>query len=644
MGQSRSETVCWTCRARRKRCDGERPNCGTCQRLGLRCAGFNSASTPEWMDGGIRQREYTKSLRGCIKQRRRKDSSQSHSHSFQISTKSLPTPESPSPAISHASLVEFDFSSTDCTSPTIDTEVVSNSSRNLGSCSMISDDLSSSLQSSTEAFPLVDWLIEGSWSLTPQPASDDIDIWPASNPSECHEETHNITLLADETTAGLENPFSQVKAPDWSAVAHYLNHVWHWIFPFMCRYSEEALKARLLNLLGQSSMTYHTIMATANYSSLTSDNRETQSRNETSHIREGDWRYHYDLAISKYQDISRGSYKLTKAGMEEATVCLANFIVLRHVMGATIECSQKYLRILERAWLELTNGLEPINYQAAVSQMSPQDDCSLVQPFLAWIIQWAILREDFSSLPALHDVWLGYRNLESSHLFVKTIVCSQSVLGSIFEINRLACWKRLEVKEERLSARELGQRAHDIEKKLLSPGVSCESKDSISVRVRICYNSFHMRGAGSDRRPAQCDYHVNMATKTTALFQQAALIYMHTVLSGTRPRVREIRTSVSHAVKILKACADAQLVEYVAWPVFIVGCMIGYETDEEKQARDWLNSTLESLTRHGRNTMKQVEIWSAIRKSWRVLDVTGASEYDLLEMMENLGVDVPQII
>ncbi|KAI0965420.1 fungal-specific transcription factor domain-containing protein [Xylaria arbuscula] len=624
MGQSRSETVCWTCRARRKRCDGERPNCGTCERLGIRCYGFNTASTPEWMDGGIRQREYSKSLKGCIKQRRRKESSQSHPPSFQISTKSLPTPESPSPAISHASLVEFDFPSTSCTSPTMDTEAVSSSSGNFGSCSIISDDLPSSLPVSTEAFPPADWLMEGSWSLTPQPALDDIDIWPACNSSECHE-THHATLPVNEATARLETPFSQVKASEWSAVAHYLHHVWHWIFPFMCRDREEGLKARLLNLLSESSMTYHIVMAIANYSSSISHNREIQSRNETSQIGEEDWRYHYDLAISKYQDIPRGSCELIKGRLEETTVCFANFIILRHIMGAAIESSQKYLRILE-----------PPNFQGA---MSPQGDCSLVQPFLAWIIQWAILREDFSSFPALHDVWLAYRNLETSHY-----VCSQIVLESIFEINRLACWKRLEVKEERLSARELGQRAHDIEKQLLSNGVPCESKGSIPGRVRICYNSFHTRGAGSDRRPAQCDYHVNMATKTTTLFQQAALIYMHTVLSGTRPRVREIKLSVSQAVKVLKACADAQLLEYVAWPVFVIGCMIGCETDEEKQARDWVNSTLESLTRHARNTVKQVEIWSAIRKSWRVLDVTGASEYDLLEMMENLGVDVPQMI
>ncbi|KAK5661910.1 hypothetical protein OQA88_10019 [Cercophora sp. LCS_1] len=64
---------CWTCRARRKRCDFQRPLCGVCDRLGITCAGYDSTK-PLWMDGGDGQRDYCRSLTAVIKRNRRQGS------------------------------------------------------------------------------------------------------------------------------------------------------------------------------------------------------------------------------------------------------------------------------------------------------------------------------------------------------------------------------------------------------------------------------------------------------------------------------------------------------------------------------------------------------------------------------------------
>jgi len=67
----KSSAGCWTCRARKKKCDGVQPKCQTCERLWLACAGFDSTK-PAWLDGGAKQREYCRVLSTCIKNNSRR--------------------------------------------------------------------------------------------------------------------------------------------------------------------------------------------------------------------------------------------------------------------------------------------------------------------------------------------------------------------------------------------------------------------------------------------------------------------------------------------------------------------------------------------------------------------------------------------
>jgi hypothetical protein len=240
-------------------------------------------------------------------------------------------------------------------------------------------------------------------------------------------------------------------------------------------------------------------------------------------------------------------------------------------------------------------------------------------------------------------MWLAQQSSGDWILSVGPGVCSQQVLEYISEINGLARWKRLEVKAERLSVKELAQKAYDIEQRLLADGALCEPEESVPERTPACCNLGHSIEVGSGGQLSQCGYHINLASKTTALFRQAALIYMYTIQSGTRPRVGEIKACVAQAVKLLKICAEAQLLKYVIWPLCVTGCVMGCETDEEREARIWINMTLEALTRQASETASQVEIWSAIRKSWRVLDRVGASECNLLELMKEIGVTASEL-
>ncbi|KFX96160.1 hypothetical protein O988_05448 [Pseudogymnoascus sp. VKM F-3808] len=62
----RSNSGCWTCRVRRKKCDETSPTCLTCDSLNLPCYGYGPK--PNWMDRGVRERKVAKSLRNIVKQ------------------------------------------------------------------------------------------------------------------------------------------------------------------------------------------------------------------------------------------------------------------------------------------------------------------------------------------------------------------------------------------------------------------------------------------------------------------------------------------------------------------------------------------------------------------------------------------------
>ncbi|KIX99397.1 uncharacterized protein Z520_04973 [Fonsecaea multimorphosa CBS 102226] len=62
----RSDSGCWTCRLRRKKCGEEHPVCDACAALNIKCC--YSQDKPEWMDGGARQQEVAQRLKRQIRE------------------------------------------------------------------------------------------------------------------------------------------------------------------------------------------------------------------------------------------------------------------------------------------------------------------------------------------------------------------------------------------------------------------------------------------------------------------------------------------------------------------------------------------------------------------------------------------------
>ncbi|KAK6364214.1 hypothetical protein LTS17_012385 [Exophiala oligosperma] len=64
-GARRSFNGCWTCRLRRKKCDESPLTCDACTALHITC--HYSQEKPDWMDGGLRQKEMAEQIKREVK-------------------------------------------------------------------------------------------------------------------------------------------------------------------------------------------------------------------------------------------------------------------------------------------------------------------------------------------------------------------------------------------------------------------------------------------------------------------------------------------------------------------------------------------------------------------------------------------------
>jgi hypothetical protein len=62
---ARSNSGCWTCRLRKKKCDEDHPACSACHSLSLPCHGYGPR--PDWMDGGSEEHKMAANFRGIVK-------------------------------------------------------------------------------------------------------------------------------------------------------------------------------------------------------------------------------------------------------------------------------------------------------------------------------------------------------------------------------------------------------------------------------------------------------------------------------------------------------------------------------------------------------------------------------------------------
>ncbi|RPD75011.1 hypothetical protein L226DRAFT_487030 [Lentinus tigrinus ALCF2SS1-7] len=171
--------------------------------------------------------------------------------------------------------------------------------------------------------------------------------------------------------------------------------------------------------------------------------------------------------------------------------------------------------------------------------------------------------------------------------------CPDEALLAIAEISALAHWKATEQQSGSLSVRELIRRGDAIEKELRerATGKRIDGDDFGGHAAQGAAASSSL-GGGLDMTPAGLAVPMSSpqpgmsAGSRSAMspvdnnkhiigemFREAAVLYLHTVLSESVPGVPEITNSVDQMLKLLNELTPSPYDRTLVYPLFLAGCM-----------------------------------------------------------------------
>lgn len=159
--------------------------------------------------------------------------------------------------------------------------------------------------------------------------------------------------------------------------------------------------------------------------------------------------------------------------------------------------------------------------------------------------------------------------------------CASWAAHSMGEIAALRAWKRDRLATNTLSMWQLFDRADAI-RNTLANGIAALNADIAAAfeALRDSHNH-HPHSAPTPVPPSwlpdPAKRSLTVKRAVTLVFARAAQVYLHTTISGSQSSVAEVRTSVSDtaaALRDLRAVAgDAQAVRSLVWPICVAGSM-----------------------------------------------------------------------
>lgn len=188
--------------------------------------------------------------------------------------------------------------------------------------------------------------------------------------------------------------------------------------------------------------------------------------------------------------------------------------------------------------------------------------------------------------------------------------CPDEVLLGIAEISSLECWKAQEMRNGTLSMRELIRRGDVLESHLRADYV--RDTDQTTLHPESAMGD--PNAAGHSGPMAQGD----VTRKLVAgIFREAAIVYLHTVLSGSHPGVPEIARSVEVIIIFLQQLPVSILDRVLTFPIYLAGCM----TDNPVQ-REVLKARLLSMQDGFANIHQTVRVLETV---WHRRDNRGGA-------------------
>lgn len=207
--------------------------------------------------------------------------------------------------------------------------------------------------------------------------------------------------------------------------------------------------------------------------------------------------------------------------------------------------------------------------------------------------------------------------------FGNVVGCEDCTVFAIRDIVELDYRKNNPTSIEQLSVYELVRRGNDIEARLMKTFEEVSAIDQLEAEAKSSWNISFARHSHNLKR-----------SRVTRVYGSAALVYLHVVLSGADPNLPTIQENVTRTIEAFKALPDPVLVNSLAWPFCIAGCM----------AQEQDHAFFRDMTRFGEpadSIFGVGKAWSIVQECWRLRKVDpNCAPVDWKIAMKNLGQSI----
>ncbi|KAK4948580.1 hypothetical protein LTR10_012584 [Elasticomyces elasticus] len=557
----RKTTGCWSCRIRKKKCDDGRPSCSSCTLRGITCYGYGAK--PQWMDGGEVASRIMQDLKHQVKEsyRRRRSrgpgrarlhtsSSQRDGHESNASS-FMPSPSN-APATFASSL------SPSSVWPPDNPGASDNSTRSSYSL----HDRASENDGRTDGFEtyfVVNDAQSGPQNSEACPRRSDCKCSEDPGTGECEQEGDRDRVSFDYDERGID------------LVVYYLDHIYPRLVPYLESSAGGNGRGWLLNLFLRTKPLFTAAIC------LSACDKAQFVLGPLSDIPQAN----HDLEMQHLQSVAglRGHlYQLSKkAGASQMAAGVEALACIMHLILFELWIPRKGLMNDWVMHLDAASALLSSLDQAAslIPDSSPDSNASdMIEVEVNCNIPIHLLSDGEKSafefflgmytycfINATASLGLTPQSAQSiarlralfhqgQNKLSTALGCEDWVMLTLLDIAVLKDWKQKNSKTGTLSLRDLNHRADIIESRLV---------DGLAKVAHPLPSSASFIQEGK-----------RMVTNT---YINAALVYLHVVVSGFYPHIPEIQQSVLRTLQALEYMREHSRINFPSWPYCVAGCL-----------------------------------------------------------------------
>ncbi|KAH8895855.1 hypothetical protein GQ53DRAFT_854057 [Thozetella sp. PMI_491] len=516
---------CWTCRLRRKKCDGGRPLCSACNALEIEC--HYADAKPAWMDGGSEQERMAESLKSKIKSMA---SGRRARHVAQTRGRFVVT-----------SLADF------CRRP--------------GSAS------AESTRDRTPPGAAVDSTIVGLAALR-FPSTTDIDE------------------IAPPALSPLSR-FANGQDGELALVMRFLDQVFPYLHPFHRSPVCTTGRAFLLVTLAENKIIYLSALSVSTHFFLLAigSNRTyavSDCRNRSQHDVGAQINTSFGTVSEQIQYIERlgvdGTVRKRQTAMESVVQLLIFVAAVGNPAGWSLHLGAA--TTLFQDILTMTGSEEGISMKLAIEERARGCHDSPWESMSAWRPGQVAFRF-YAGMLIFIDI-IGSTSLQSRPLLLQhhAILLAEGDNGVMESENVAPVQLSLLVGCQNWVLTAIGRTAAlDAWKKEMRQAGTLQPLD-LATRANLIGDSLRQGLTRLARTRAQ-EMYLNVSIIPTRIWALAAQAYLDTVASGWRPHSVEIRLIVAEALRLLREVQEPGAMRSFSWPICVLGCLVDTPASEQ---------------------------------------------------------------